>query len=729
MISRKNLHLIFSPFRLLRLISPNRLRWLWYYIRTAQFAIIADHVKLLVDLGTAAPMELTLYSATDQARRLDFPAVDHPLVSILIPVYNQWEITRACLVSILENTVNISYEVIIGDDCSSDETRNIAHHTSNVQVAVNKTNLGFLKNCNHAAQRARGKYLVLLNNDTNVQSGWLQPLVELAERDEKVGLAGPMLLYPDGKLQEAGGIIWQNGSGCNYGRLDHPERAEYNYLKEVDYISGACILVRKSLWDEIGGFDERFAPAYYEDTDIAFEIRQRGYKVVYQPLSKIVHLEGISHGRDISSGVKSHQEINRIKFREKWAEILDARHGRDVRDIFNARDRSAGKKTLLFIDRHVPIYDQDAGSKSTFQYLCLMVEMGYRIIFIGDSFVAHQPYTNTLQQMGIEVLYSAWYGRHWKKWLSTHGRNFDYVYLSRPVITRKYLPLVKRYTSAKTFYCGHDLHWLREARRYEIEGDKAYLHASKKWEQWESEILRTVDMSYFFSDFEVDELRKRLPNVTVRAIPLFLFEEAELKETADAPKFEKREGLLFVGGFMHDPNVDAVCWFSREVLPLILEHIPDIVFTVVGTNPPAEVKRLANNNIIIKGRVSDDTLREHYHHCKVVVAPLRYGAGVKGKIVEAMRYGVPTVTTPIGAEGIGDATKALLIANNAETFANMVIAAYSDSILWEETTKQVGNAVRSHFAKATACAILAQDMPLSSTVLGSENTTTASAEG
>lgn len=698
-------------FRVAHLVTPSRLGRLWYYLRANQSPIILDRVKRLLELGTTTSMSLCLYSPSDKPGPLVFPPCEMPLVSIVVPVCNQWETTRACLVSICENTTAIPYEVIVADDGSKDDTRCLAELAPGVHHITNTENLGFLRNCNQAARQARGKYLVLLNNDTQVQPDWLAPLVALAEQDERVGIAGPMLLYPDGRLQEAGGIIWRDGSGWNYGHLDFPERPEYNYLKETDYISAACILVRKSLWDEIGGFDERFAPAYYEDTDLAFEARHRGYQVLYQPLSRVVHLEGVSHGTDLNYGIKSRQTVNRAIFREKWATILDTTHGRDPRDLFRARDRSLSRKRLLFIDHYVPLRDQDAGSKSTFQYLSLMAEMGYQITFLGDNFVDYQPYTSELQQMGIEVLYGPGLHRHWKRWLSAHGKDFDYVYLSRPGITRKYLPYIRRNSSAKLMYCGHDLHFLREERHYQLEGKRTYLQAARKWARWEEDILRQVDMGYFFSSFEVEEVRRRFPSVSVRTIPLYLFDDVEMGNISPIG-FTDREGLLFVGGFMHVPNVDAVHWFVDKVLPLILEHLPEIVLTVVGSNPPGEISRHACDHIHITGRISDEALLQHYRHTRLVVAPLRFGAGVKGKIVEAMHHGVPIVTTAVGAEGIGDADRALLVADDAETFAKTVVRAYTCPETWDEAACLSRVAIRKHFSKEAARAILSQDMPL-----------------
>jgi GT2 family glycosyltransferase/glycosyltransferase involved in cell wall biosynthesis len=663
------------------------------------------------DISPATPSKQPLYFVKETPENLHFQRYEHPLVSIIIYVFNNWETTRCCLVSILENSGDIPYEVIVADDGSSDETRNLSSYASNIKIVVNTTNLGFLMNCNNAARHATGRYLMFLNNDTIVQPGWLKPLVDLMEHDGRVGLAGPKLLYPDGRLQEAGGIVWQDGSGHNYGRFDAPEKPEYNYLKETDYVSGAGILVRKSLWDEIGGFDEQFAPAYYEDTDLAFEIRKRGFKVIYQPLSSIVHLEGISHGTNIESGFKAFQATNKQKFTVKWQKVLKDDHARGPEKIFKARDRSMKKKTLLFIDCNVPFYDQDAGSKSTFQYLQLMAEMGYNIKFIGDDFIEHQPYTAVLQQMGIEVLYDPWYQSNWDKWITYNGSHFDYIYMSRPLVTRKYLQTVKRRTSAKLFYCGHDLYYIREARRSNVEGEKSSF-LSSQWKKIEFNIIKSVDISYFFSSFEVIELQTHFPNCIARKIPIFLFDDADSGWEEESPNFDSRNGLLFVGGFKHLPNSDAIKWFVREIFPLIKAKLPSIELFVVGASPAPDIMQLSGNGVVITGRLSEDELMEQYRLRRLVIAPLRYGAGVKGKIVEAMRYGVPTVTTSIGAEGIDNGDQALFIADEAQSFTDQVINAYTNPMMWNIVSNEASRTFKKYFSKDTARKLLEQDMPL-----------------
>ena len=178
----------------------------------------------------------------------------------------------------------------------------------------NETNCGFIASCNRGAQRARGKYLVFLNNDTLVRDGWLRALIDTFSEDPNAGIAGSKLIYPDGRLQEAGGIIWQDASGWNYGKFDDPTKPEYNYLREVDYCSAAALMIPKALFWSVEGFDSRYSPAYYEDTDLAFKVRQAGYKVLYQPLSEVIHYEGATGGTDLSTGTKQHQDINRSTF-------------------------------------------------------------------------------------------------------------------------------------------------------------------------------------------------------------------------------------------------------------------------------------------------------------------------------------------------------------------------------------------------------------------------------
>jgi GT2 family glycosyltransferase len=384
----------------------------------------------------------------DPVKKLSFKKNDHPLVSIIIPVYNQWYYTYSCLLSILHHTKDIDYEIILADDGSKDETQNIQAVVENIKVIRNKENLGFIKNCHHASGFAIGKYILFLNNDTNVQQDWLKYLVKVMEKDQSAGIVGPKFLSPNGRIQEAGGIIWQDGSSSHYGYGDTPGKPEYNYVKETDYISGAGLMIRKPLWDTIGGFDEQFAPFYYEDTDLAFAARKYGYKVVYQPKSMILHFEGATCGTAVNTESKQRMQLNKEKFLEKWRKVLEKEHFEKGNSIFVARDRSSSKKTILVYDDGEPCLDEKIKKMS---------EMGVNIKVLRKDFSRYEPYTSNLEQSGVEVLYGYWYHKNIKRWLKDNGKYLDCVYLEKHLPTGKYSELIKRNSKAKIFHSFDEL--------------------------------------------------------------------------------------------------------------------------------------------------------------------------------------------------------------------------------------------------------------------------------
>lgn len=640
-------------------------------------------------------------------KKLEFPVPEKPKVSIIIPAYNQFLFTYNCLFSILQNTKGISYEVIIADDCSTDLTRFISEVISGIKVVRNKENLRFLRNCNYAAKQASGKYILFLNNDTYVQPGWLKELVVLIEKNEKIGMVGSKLIYPDGRLQEAGGIVWRDASAWNFGYGQVSGAPVYNYVKETDYISGAAIMIRSELWKEIGGFDEQFAPAYYEDTDLAFEVRKHGYLVVYNPFSLVVHYEGVSNGTDVMSGQKAYQAANKEKFFEKWKYTLKKDHFKNGENVFVAKDRSRYKKHILVVDHYVPQHDHDAGGRCTYMYIKAFLRMGMQVTFIGDNFAYSVPYTEELLKMGVEILYGSYYKMHIEEWLQHNLQYFDVIYLQRPHISIKYIDQAKRYSNAKIFYFAHDLHHIRLQRQYELTGDEDALIEAKKWKPIEMELFEKADVGHVVGDFEQKYMQKIYPDKPVRNIPLYIFEDVYKKNVLS---FQERKDILYVGGFGHPPNIDAVMWFASEIFPIIVDKYPDIKWHVVGNKPTEEINNLASENIIIEGFVSDEKLEELYNTCRLAVVPLRVGAGVKGKIVEAAYYQVPVVTTDVGAEGISSAEKALIVENDAVKMAETICSLYEDYDMLAEYAEREKQLIENHYLLKNAMDVLAKDM-------------------
>ncbi len=656
-----------------------------------------------------APQKQNIYlPKRNHFGKIQAPEFDFVEVSIVIPVYNQFEYTYHCIDSIIKNTAGVKYEIIVADDVSSDRTKVIGKYIKNINVIRNEKNLGFLLNCNHAAKAAKGEYILFLNNDTQVEENWLKPLTDLMKRDRQVGIAGSQLIGSDGLLQEAGGVIWKDATGWNFGLGNPPELPEYNYVKEVDYVSGASLMIRKSLWEEIGGFDTRYEPAYFEDSDLAFEVRKHGYKVVYQPLSKVIHFEGVSNGTSEESGIKSYQKINREKFREKWNSELKKAHFSNAQDVFYARDRSRDKKSVLIIDHYVPEYDRDAGSRTIFQYIEILTDMGYNVKFLGDNFAAKQPYTGMLEQMGVEVLYGEYYCQNWRQWLQENGKYIDYVLLNRPHIARNYIDVIKEYTTAKIAYYVVDLHFLREQRQYEITGNPELLQSSQMWKRVEQDLMDKADVVLTLSIDEKKMIDELLGENKTEINPIFCYSDFDL-EPLDV---KGKRDILFVGGFAHTPNVDGVIWFLEKILPEIVKEIPDIRFFIVGSNPPEELKKYESNHVRLLGFVDDETLKGLYQTCRVCVIPLRFGAGIKGKTIEAMYNGISIVSTSSGIEGLQDIEQYLCACDDEKRFADEVVRLYADESAIVENYKKYPAYVKRFFSCDSAKAFFAKLFPM-----------------
>jgi GT2 family glycosyltransferase/glycosyltransferase involved in cell wall biosynthesis len=659
--------------------------------------------KALHRRGQKSPPPVIPGGRSDE--RLAFKACKRPRVSIIVPVHNEWEYTHRCLKAVLTHTGRYDYEVIVADDASTDVTKTAEAVLENVLILRDGIRRGFLENSNHAAQHARGDYLLFLNNDTVVQPGWLEALLTAADSAPDIGIVGSRLVDERGTVLEAGCIVYRDGTPKNYGRGTRPGMPETNYLKEVDYVSGACLLVRALLWRELGGFDHRYSPGYFEDADLAFSAREAGMRVLYQPRSTVVHSEGISHGRDVTQGTKRFQVLNRGKFREKWDAILETQQV-EAADEYVARDRSFAKTRVLVVDRQIPEFDRDAGGRYTHTYLKLLVEMGFHVVFASDNSGREQRYRENLEQRGIEVLDGPWDDRRIAEWTSAYGRNLDIAYLHRPEVAMKFVDVLRNGTSAKIIYSPVDLRHIREARRWSTTANEEARRLAARFEREERSLLDKVDVVHVVSTYEEEVVRALAPERAVRTLPIFVFHDPP---PVDLAPFEARQGLMFVGGFRHQPNPDAALWLVSEILPRLQRELPDVSVALVGSDPPPAVAELAGNGVIVSGWVSDAELRELYERTRVVVCPLRFGAGVKGKVVESLYNGVPVVVTPVAAEGLPNIELCTCIAESPQDFADRVVELYSSRSLWEQQAKAGRRYVRTRFSREAAVAALSGD--------------------
>ena len=629
------------------------------------------------------------------------PGSEQPRVSIIIPVYNQLHHTWQCLHALADTASATAFEVIVVDDGSSDATASEVPRISGVRFHKNPQNLGFIGACNAGAELARGEYLFFLNNDTAVQPGWLEPLLRSFDEFSDVGLVGSKLVYPDGRLQEAGGIVFSDGSGWNYGRFDHPDDPRYDYPREADYCSGAAIMIRKSLFEQFGGFDSLYKPAYYEDTDLAFKVRSRGLRVIYQPASRVVHFEGITGGTDTSSGTKRFQVINQGKFLERWkADLALQPAPTDHAGIWRAATHRARGRILL-IDATTPTPDQDSGSVRYINLVRVLRSIGWQCTFFADNRAYVPGYTDALRALGVEVLFHPWISDP-VSFFRERGPQFDAIMLSRHYVACQYVDLAREHApQALLLFDTVDLHYLREQRAAAVAGSDALARQAGITRNAELDLIRRCDVTLVVSPVEQELLSREAPGRRVEVL-------SNIHEVAGRrAEFAERKDIWFVGGFQHQPNVDAVLWFARAIWPRVRQSLPELRFHIVGSKITAEVEALTGNGIEVHGFVED--ISRFLDGCRISVAPLRYGAGVKGKVNQSMAYGQPVVATPIAVEGMEIvAGQEALVAENADDFADAVIRLYQDAELWLQLSDAGLANIQSHFSFDAARTALAQ---------------------
>ena len=669
----------------------------WTSLRTrglaASWASLLRHFR-----RNAIPAQSLYMPPATPFAPFSLPTSSTPRASIVIPVFGAFAHTLACLRAIAAHPPAGAFEVIVVDDASPDDSLANLRAIDGIRVHARAANGGFIAACNDGASLARGDVLIFLNNDTVPQPGWLDALLDTFDTHPDAGLVGAKLLYPDGRLQEAGGVVFADGSGWNYGRFDDPDDCRYAYLRDADYVSGAAIAIPRVLFEKSGGFDTRYAPAYYEDTDLAFGVRATGPRVLLQPASVVVHDEGATSGTDINTGPKAAQVRNQAVFAAKWRDALTTQlpaGSVPTPALLHRRQRQ-----VLIIDALTPQPDRDSGSLRLVNLMRLLIEEGAHVVFVPANRSADGAYTAALQRMGVECWHAP-YAARFPAWLREHGPRFDVTLVSRHYVASEMLPLLRRYApQARVLFDTVDLHYLRERRAAELAGDAAALRAAMRTRELELALIREADTTLVVSDAERALLAIDAPGARVRVL-------SNLHRTAPpGPAWSQRDGLLFVGGFRHPPNVDAVLWFAREVFPRIRAARPSLEFHCVGGDVPGEIARLGDiPGVRIHGHVPD--LQPLLDGVRVSIAPLRYGAGVKGKVNQAMAHGLPVVATTAAVEGmyLRDGED-VLVADDAAAFADAVLRLHDDEALWSRLSANGRDNVARHFSLDAARAVV-----------------------
>lgn len=619
-----------------------------------------------------------------ELRPLSFPEVPKPDVSIVIPAHNKVDVTYLALCSLLLAPNKASFEVIVVDDASTDETAELENLVKGITVLHNAEPQRFIRACNAGVAQARGTYVMLLNNDVEVTAGFLDALIDGMARFPRAGLVGSKLLYPNGRLQDAGGIIWSSGDPWNYGNGQNPNDPRFAYARQVDYLTGAAMLTTKKIWDEVGGLSAYLEPMYFEDTDFSFKVREAGYTTWFIPSSIVYHYEGITSGTDTNgSGFKRFQEINRPKFKRRWAGTY-AKLGTDSRNADLEKDRGIVGR-VLFIDYATPRPDEDAGSYAAVQEIRLVQALGYKVTFLPANIAHLGSHTSDLQDMGVEMIYAPYY-LNLQEYLEAHAAEFDAVYITRFHVANEVLETLKAHAPrARILFNNADLHFLRELRAARISGNQEDLETARETREAELKVIEKVDVVLSYNGAEHAVIEAYTEGRAKTALTPWVVDIPD-----KVPPLSKRAGLSFLGSFRHLPNAEGVTWFANQVMPLLAQRDSKgqkpQVLSIYGSRMGPDIEALASDTIKPVGFVKD--VADAYGRHRIFVAPLLSGAGIKGKVLAAMAHGIPCVLSPIAAEGIGlRSGQDCFVARTPEEWVSAILKLNEDPALWNKISE------------------------------------------
>jgi O-antigen biosynthesis protein len=621
-----------------------------------------------------------LQSFLSSGATLDFPQIDNPEISVLLVLFNRAELTLACLRSLVENHFE-RIEVVIADNNSQDETPLLLDRLRGVRIIRNAENRHFLLAINQIAKEARGDYLLILNNDAQVLPGTLHSALNTMRTTRDIGAVGGRIILLDGTLQESGSIIWRDGSCLGYGRGDNPFAPMYMFRRDVDYCSAAFLLTPRQVWEGLGGFDEKFKPAYYEETDYCMRLWERRLRVVYEPNAILLHYEFASSD-SVSDATDLHREHQRI-FAERHQDMLATHSDPDVNSILPARMKHQGKRRVLFIDDRVPHTWLGSGFPRARAILLALLQQDCFVTFYPLSEFT-EDWTSVYSDMPREIEFMIGYGPPLlEPFLRNRRSYYDTIFISRPhnmkILKSVFDAHPHWFDQVNVIYDAEAIFATREVTFRQMNGTPLMPEEVDALFRAEVDLASEADCVIAVSETDAENFLKHgTDNVRIVGHSIAV--------SPTSRSFDQRKGFLFVGA-IHDevsPNGDSVIWFLESILPQIEAALGgDIPFMIAGINNSQRVKELATSSVKILGRVAD--LTDLYDSARVFIAPTRYAAGIPHKIHEAAARGVPVVATQLLATQLGwEDGNVLLVGNDADSFARKCIDLHENRGLWEK---------------------------------------------
>lgn len=590
--------------------------------------------------------------------KIKLPICDVPLISIILVINNKYEEMKRCLYSILKSEEILPYEIILVEDNSNILSDKILENIDNARIIKNEVKKSVVENYNAAVKLAQGKYVYFIESNAIVQKKWLSQLFKIFSTCKNTGIVSSIILRPDGYILENGVQVFNNLiRKCAGG---NPKEWRFSYCRQVDYISPSSMLMSKELFEKMNGFLPMLSSAGAA-IDLCLSLQKVGYAVYVQPKSKVI----------CSNQENAHLYRNEmVMLREKWQAFYTSRTS-----FAGTKDTSSIKRkpAILFIDDHFPQYDKHAGGKTIFQFIQMCLAKGFNVKFAATECCMEMPYFDDLTDMGVEIIQKELING----WIEQHYGLLDYIFVSRPMVAIKFMLKNIRYRGIKVLYYGHDLHHLRMLRETAFNKDITPENIARM-RQLEKNIISLSDVALYPSTVEKEYLEKEYKFKNIEVITPYLYDFKNMPSHQD---FVNSKDILFIGS-AHRPNWDGIKWFINEVLPLVKHKIPNIKLNIVGSCLKDEIYELESENIKVLGFLKEDELEELYGQTKLSIAPLRFGAGIKGKVIDAFYHQVPVISTSVGAEGIPKADKILSIADTPEEFAKKIIQLYTNEKLW-----------------------------------------------
>ena len=625
--------------------------------------------------------KLGLFLSTGAKLRLP-AATGEPDVSIVLVLHNQAELTFGCLLSIAEclGGSALGIEVVILDNASTDRTADLLERVEGARVIASGHDLHVLLGANRAAEAATGRHVLFLNNDAQLLPGAVEAAVAVLDGDPAVGAVGGRIILPDGTLQEAGSIVWNDGTCLGYGRGGDPNAAEFMFQRDVDFCSAAFLMTPRPVFERMSGFDPRYVPASYEDVDYCLRLWEAGQRVVFDPDCTVLHYE--SGSAQATEQALDLRRRNRLIFAKRHATWLRDQCAPAPGNALSARTARFAGKRILMIENRVPREEIGAGHPRSDRMLHELAAAGVAVTFFPTGkFEETWPGVRRAVSRRIEVLKD-----HFAPQLRAHLEErhgfYDAVLVCRPHNMTALLaalgPDRGLLGSAQVIYDAEAVSARRTLIRDALEGRPVSETEAQDLTAEEIALTRIADAVISVSSAERDLFEAH------GVKPVHLLVHA-IDDKPIPAGFGQRPDIVFLGAVTDDdsPNADSVLWFATEVLPLLRERLGwDITLKVIGLNRADAVSALDGTALELVGQVDD--LHAALRSARIMVVPTRFAAGVPLKTLQAAMMGIPMVVSDLILEQLGwQDGQDVLAASDPDGFAAACARLYQDEVLWE----------------------------------------------